>query len=39
MCDKDHFHRLEDRADRRSASLILTAALLGALGVMIPGVM
>ncbi len=26
MCDRDHFHRLEDRADRRRASLILTAA-------------
>lgn len=27
MCDRDHFHRLEDRADRRRASLILTVAL------------
>lgn len=26
MCDRDHSHRLEDRADRRRASLILTAA-------------
>lgn len=26
MCDREHFHRLEDRVDRRRASLILTAA-------------
>lgn len=26
MCDREHFNRLEDHADSRRASLILTAA-------------
>lgn len=39
MCDREHFNRLDDRVDRSRHELILTAALLGALGVKIPGVM